>query len=237
MIDIDWKRSYKVGEFACPNQNCNARNVRLSGSVKGKIKFYCPTCGISTVQSIDLTARVLSQFSGRIPIEKKFSFEDEVWDLRTVTSSYHERVSNLTVNFATVHLAWFREYVKKYIYQLCKLNKSFSYTIVSSHHLRFFFQYLNEQDVQGISKINRCLIIDFMAWDKSGHYGRRNRLLTLRDFFITGTIKDFFNLEQDLIRKSDLPKQIINNPDLISDIVRQEIEKRLHKIPDPIARM
>lgn len=238
MIDIDWKKSYKIGEFACPNQNCNARNVRLSGSgKKGKRKFYCPNCGISTVQSIDLTAKVLSQFSGRIPIEKEFSFEDEVWDLRTVTSSYHERVSNFTVNFATVHLAWFREYVKKYIYQLCKLNKSFSYIITSSHHLRIFSQYLNEKDIQGISEINRCLIIDFMVWDKSGHYGRRNRLLTLRDFFITGTIKDFFNLEQYLIRKSDLPKQIINNPDSISNLVQQEIEKRLYKIPDPIARM
>ena len=39
MIDIDWKENYKIGEFACPSKDCNARNVRLSGSgKKGKRK-------------------------------------------------------------------------------------------------------------------------------------------------------------------------------------------------------
>ncbi len=237
MIEINWKKDYRVGEFACPNPKCNAKNVRPSGSSKGKKRFQCSICKTSTAQSINLNAKILSQYKGKIPIFQKFNFEDNLWDLRTIASSYNARTVNFTANFSTVKLSWFRSYVKKYIYQLCITNKSFSYILSNLSHLRFFSQYLSEKNLNNIEEINRSLIIDFISWDKSGHYGRRNRLLALRDFFILGHLKGFFALEQDLVRKSDLPKQIINNPDCISDYVREQIEQKLHLIPEPIARM
>lgn len=237
MIEINWKKDYKVGEFVCPNEKCDAKKVRPSGSSKGKKRFQCSICKTSTAQSIDITDKILSQYKGNIPIVKKFVFEDNSWDLRTIASSCNPRISNFTANFSTVKAAWFRNYVKKYIYHLCIANKSVSYILCSLSHLRVFSQYLNENNINSIEEINRSLIIAFIAWDKSGHYGRRNRLLALRDFFSLGYFKGFFALEQDLVRKSDLPKQIINNPDCISDYVREQIEQKLHLIPEPIARM
>ena len=50
-------------------------------------------------------------------------------------------------------------------------------------------------------------------------------------------MKGWFTVDIDIFRNDDYPKHKLSNPDPISDVVREQIEKNLHKLPDFIARM
>lgn len=233
---INWLVDYIVGEFACPNPECNSREILLGGTVKGKQKFYCKICGIATRDSIDITPNNLSQYAKKRVIQP-FLFEDNRWDLRAINPSFDERDSNFIADFETITVVWFRQKVKNYIYHLCKLNRPFSVIGVHFCNLRIFSRYLAQKNLTNINAINRGLILDFLIWDKTGNEATRKRLATLRNFFLIGNIQGWFTLDQDLIREGDYPKTKVSNPDPIPDSVREQIERNLHKLPESIARM
>lgn len=233
---INWNNDYRIGEFACPNPNCNSRDIRLSSQSKNKQFFRCNTCGTSTRESIDITPSILSQYAHKRPI-KPFSFQDNQWDIRAIKPPSNQQEKNLIANFETVKINWFRNLAKNYIYHLCKFNKP---TGVIEHHLinlRVFSRYLAQTNIHSMNSINRSLILDFLTWDKTGSEATRKRLGTLRDFFWTGNIQNWFEIDQDLIRDDDYPLAKVSNPDPIPDSVREQIESNLHKLPEPIARM
>ena len=126
MLNIDWKKDYKLGEFACPNPECYASRMKHRGlSSAGKHFFKFQQCGSTTVQSQELNKRNLSRFAHHLPPIKPFSFQENLWDLRVINSSFERENSRIYANFQTIQLDWFRDLVKSYIYQFCKLNKSF----------------------------------------------------------------------------------------------------------------
>ena len=235
---INWRRDYRVGEFACPNPNCHAREVRLFGSHGGrKQMFRCQACETSCSASIDLTPQILSQFSPGNSWVKSFLFEEDRWDLRSLICSDYDQNTIWTANFENVELDWFKSQVKRYIYHLCKLNKPPTTILSYLTNLRVFSRYLAQKDLAGIEAINRGVILDFLTGNKVKSAGMRHRLATLRNFFEIGTIQGWFEVDQHIIRDEDLPKKKQSNPDPISDTVREQIEKNLDKLPDPIARM
>lgn len=234
---VNWRRDYQVGEFACPNSDCNTKNIRLDGNCKRKKRFRCGTCGISVSASIDLTAIIISREAHKLPSIKPFYFEDDKWDLRAILTSFDKQDNRFVAYFENVHLDWFKFQVKQYIYQLCKIDKPSSSIRLHLNHLRIFSDYLAQKKIAGMDKINRSVILEFLIWDRSGCAGIRRRLGVLRNFLITGTIQGWFDINQDIIRDDDFPKRKITNPDPIPDSVREQIEKNLHKLPEPIARM
>ena len=134
-------------------------------------------------------------------------------------------------------LIWFKKEVKKYIYYLCQLEKSYGYIEGVMVNLRCFCNYLFVNNtIFNMSQINRDTILDFISYEKSPSVVV-DRLSKLNIFFITGNLQGWFSTERSIIRKSDYPKIKKVNPDPISDTVREQIENKLHLIPDPIARM
>ena len=154
MVKIDWKQEYQVGEFACPNPNCHARDVRLEGHYKkSKRKFRCNVCGSTTIESIELTPWILSHQAGKLPSIKSFFFEDNQWDLRAINSSFDNQERKIIANFDNVQPPWFRFQVKQYIYYLCKLNKPFNTIEKDLCSLRAFSRYLSRSRIAGIKGI------------------------------------------------------------------------------------
>ena len=238
MLNIDWKKDYKLGEFACPNPECHAKRMKHQGlSSAGKHFFKCQDCGATTVQSKELTKNNLSRYAHHLPPIKPFSFQQDSWDLRGINPSFEQQDSRIYVNFQMIQLDWFRDLVKRYIYHLCKLNKSFGTIDKNIGGLRAFSRYLERKTIKEVEEINRELILDFISSEKTGINGIRNRLSALRDFFLTGNLQGWFDIEQDIIKDEDYPKISLGNPDPISDSVREKIEKNLHQLPPPIARM
>ncbi len=232
ILTASLQQEYK-NSFACPNANCDERAVRFKGFDKrtGKRVFSCTVCRTATLESLDLTAMVLSRHaSARLPV-KPFNFVDDKWDLRSLLPSIDERDIRTSANFETVQQEWFRVLVKNYIYHQCKIDIPVGTVYGHLSSLRVFSRYLAERE------LSRDTILDFLFWYEGGKDGLTHKLIVLRQFFWIGTIQGWFEVEQDLIRDDDYPKQKVSNPDPLSDVVRQQIESNLHKLPDPIARM
>ncbi len=234
---VKWRRDYKIGEFACPNPECNDRAMQLSGLDRGKQRFRCATCKALTVEAINLSPTTISRFYHLPPSVKPFYFENELWDFRNLIPSFDSRDTHFYVNFKNVQQHWFKTLAKKYIYHQCKIGNVANTVYGTLNHLRIFSRYLAEQKVAGIHEINRGSILDFLTWDTTGTEALHARLGALRQFFWTGNMQGWFDIDQDIIRDDDFPKKKVSNPDPISDNVREQIENNLHKLPDPIARM
>ena len=235
---VNWKQDYRVGEFICPHEDCQSKKMFMGGWIRQhKKNFKCADCGRNTMDSCDLKSSIVSRLSKQRPGVKPFSFEEDKWDLRSILSSYSERTAFYCLYFDKIQPDWFKKLVKEYIYHLAKLDTPSSTIEENISSLRIFSRYLSEQKITGIEKIDRSLILDFMSWDKTTNNARGIRLGVLRKFFLTGTLRGWFEVDQDLIRDDDYPKRKLKTPDPISDCVREQIERNLHQLPDPFARM
>ena len=243
---INWYRDYKVGEFTCPRFKkeedkyislCNSRDIKLNGFARnGKQGFICNSCNYKTSESIDLTRQILSQYTN-IPI-KPFDFEDDVWDARAINPTFHERNQNININFKKIQQDWFKELVKKYIYHLCKLNKSVSTVSKRVNYLRRYSCYLAEKNILNINQINdRSLVLDFLSWNNPSVETTRHMITALMDFIGLGNTQKWFKIDPDILTFDDIPKRKASNPDPMSDRVREQIEQNLPKLPEPIQRM
>ena len=217
-----WETDYKVGEFACPNPNCDARNVYLHGYSSKKDKkrmFCCQTCCATASESVDLNPRNLRHYGQQglenVPIQP-FDYKSNKWDLRAILPSIDARDTQ-TVNFASICCDWFRELAKRYIYHLCKLDTSSGTIVKRVSHLRMFSRYLASRDIRGMEEVNRNLVINFLVAERQQRVSAtaiNNRVSSLRDFFWTGNSQNWFQVEQDIIRAEDISKRKIGNPDL-----------------------
>lgn len=232
---VVWYTNHKIGGFICPS--CQSENIYFTeiDGTTGKKRFRCRTCLKKHYESIDLTVNNISRKSGITPPVKTFKFDEDEWDLRAINPNFGLQDLKLsTSNFANIYPDWFKKEAKKYIQYLCSSGKNFS--TVENHlcSLRIFSYYLNRTSIVSFSQINRSLILDYLAQE---HKGIKDKLGSLRSFFMTGTLRGWFSIGPSIILDEDYPKEHKGNPDPLSNTVREQIEQNLYKLPDPIARM
>lgn len=226
-------RAYGLG---CPSETCNSRQIIQQGKSKGKKRFICRICGATALESNDLIRTNLSRY-GKIKAEiKSFYFQDDIWDLRAINKSIGAQDTRYIANFSEIECNWFKTFAKKYILHLAKLNKPCLTIDKYLTTFRSLSRYLVKHNFKTIEEVDRDLILDYLANEKSEGV-IITRLGNLRNFFDTGNIQDWFEIDPDIIRNSDYPRQHPSNPDPIPDVVREQIENNLHKLPDSIARM
>ncbi|BAY84353.1 hypothetical protein NIES267_55930 [Calothrix parasitica NIES-267] len=230
-----WTKGKKINNFVCPN--CDAKNIVFYYLDRGgMIRFRCKTCLKVIPSSISISKQILSRYSNHeLPI-KPFNFSDSIWDIRAILSSVDKQRNYYTIDFNHIEQKWFITLVKLYIFHLCKIDLSFETITQRMVDFRFLSRYLVKKNITSIEQVNRGVILDFLSCQTS-YGGIKSRLRTLRDFFEIGVMQGWFTVDQDIIRNDDYPKHKLSNPDPISDVVREQIEKNLHKLPDFIARM
>lgn len=231
---LKWYRNHKIKGFVCTK--CEAQDIYFSriNNYKKKI-FRCHSCKKEQHEFMFLTNRNISYFTDNQPPIKSFNWSDEKWDLRAINPNFDRRDSEYyIVNFTSVAPDWFKGEVKKYTQYLCGINSPFATIKVELSCLRTFSRYLVKENISGFHGINRSVILDYSAQEQKGTLAK---LVGLRNFFRVGTIRDWFNIDQDIIRDADYPKQHRGNPDPMSDKVREQIEQNLHLLPEPIARL
>jgi integrase len=230
---VIWYSNHRIADFICPK--CQSREVYFNIIVRNKKRFVCRACRFIINDSIVLTSENISRFSGQPLAVKGFNFSNDVWDLRAINVNVNERDTGYyNVNFTDIHLDWFKQKVKKYIQHSCNSENSPRYINTQLGSLRTFSTYLTRNNVSTFEEINRNLIIDYLSQEDKLY---TNKIGALRDFFRVGTLKGWFNIDQDIIRNADYPKYRQSNPDTISDVVREKIEQNLCRLPDTIARM
>ncbi|WP_009630530.1 tyrosine-type recombinase/integrase [Synechocystis sp. PCC 7509] len=233
---VIWHTSHKIKNFVC--SKCQAENiyfVTLDYEKNGKKLFQCRTCKSIIKDSIDLTLNNIRRWSGRHTPVKTFNWSEDQWDLRSINPEFNPLdLKYSTINFTAIQPDWFKQEVKKYIQHVSKTGNAFGTVAQYLISLRSFSVYLNQKKISGFQQINRSLILDYLIQEKTAI---KSRLGTLRSFFTAGTVRGWFNIDPDIIRAEDYPKQHIKNPDPLSDTVRKQIEQNLSKLPDPLARM
>jgi integrase len=171
-----------------------------------------------------------------VPVQP-FDFEDDRWDLRAINPNFDARDKEyFRVSFKLIKLDWFKRETKKYIYNLGKAGQSNTFGTINRHlsALRAFSRYLKTTSLTEVKQINRSVILDYLAKEEKI---TKSKLTGLRSFLTAGYLRGWFSIDPNIIRDEDYPKERQGNPDPISTIVQEQIEKNLHKLPDPIARM
>ena len=228
-----WIYGQYIDDFECPN--CRERNIRLYNVLNHTKRFKCKSCNSYISDSVYISRQNISQYAHQKKSIKPFNFDDDTWDLRSICSIGNQD-NNYMIFFSKIKQEWVKYLVKKYIHHLCKLNTSLNTIGKHMTSMRFLSRYLLKINITDIQQINRSIILDFLA-SLPNKESIKNKLWTLREFFTIGTLQEWFVIDQDIIRSEDYPKRKRTNPDPISDTVREQIEKHLHKLPDPIARM
>jgi len=240
--NVNWRQDYKIGEFACPNSNCHARDMRLAGYTdvsKKKRVFKCGVCGAMTSQCIDLNRIHLSKFVPDFLEIKPFNFAEDKWELNNqINPSYNSRDNGQAIaNFENIKCDWFKNLVKHYIEFLLKQNTPLGTIQICLSYLRAFSEYLVSKNITSLSLINRLIILDYINWKNTSNEVIRQRLKALKKIFLFINTQGWSQIDQDIIRNEDFPKKKHTQTRPIPDTVREQIEANLHILPDPIARM
>jgi integrase/transcription elongation factor Elf1 len=234
-LGTTWYTDHRIKGFVCPK--CQAQNVYFTNISKqqNKKRFQCRSCRSYQYESIHLTRLNISHYSGNIIPVKPFDWLENEWDLRAINPNFDQQDLRISlINFSTVHPDWFKQEVKRYIQYLCKAGYAFAGITSRLSGLRSFSHYLNQVGIANFQQINRSLVLDYLAQEKQVNKGKVGNL---RSFFTVGTLRGWFNIDPDIIRNEDYPRQRRSNPDPLSDSVCEQIEQNLHQLPDPIARM
>lgn len=234
-LGVVWHTNHRIEHFICPK--CHNQNMYFVQIIDAwnKKQFRCRTCKKYQYDSMILTKLNLSRYSNISLSVKVFIWDDDEWDLRAVNPNFDDRDnSQFHANFTKFKLAWYKNRVKDYVLYLCKLGVAFGTIKRNLLSLRQLSRYLVKENISGFCEINRDVILDYLAKEQKVD---KSKLSGLRKFFAVGNIKGWFNIDPDIIRHADYPKQHRGNPDPISDTVRKQIEENLHLLPDPIARM
>lgn len=145
-----------------------------------------------------------------------------------------------TLTFVPIKLDWFKELAKRYIKH--EISNGVALGVVSGRlsTLRRFSSYLADStDISDIKSITRVLVLRFIS---EYFEGKKNNTIIgnlgcLRHFFDTGNQHGWFAVSQHLIRDEDYPKGRRYTPNDIPSSVFEKLVDKLHKLPDPLARM
>ncbi|MGK7935244.1 MAG: tyrosine-type recombinase/integrase [Xenococcaceae cyanobacterium] len=232
---------FNANGLGCPNEKCNARKMALISSKKQeKNIFKCQVCNASAFQYVNVHQDNKINYYYVAPPIKEFNFDDDEWDLRSINKSVEEKRSRFKIHFHSIKSKSLKLFVKKYFLGLCKTNTP--YTTIRSKKDGFitFSDYLVKCNILNLNQVDRGLILDFLSVlrvNNTSDHKTAKIISNLKVFFQVGNLKGWFKVDPYIFRSSDYPKIKSNNPDPMPDIVREQIEKNLHKLPEPIARM
>jgi integrase len=174
---------------------------------------------------------------------KAFSFEEDIWYLRVLTSHFDEvdkQRYNRRIDFGFTQSIGLKDTIKKHIRQE-GLSGLSSITIYKDFLIvRSFICHLEKQaSITSIEQINRSLVLSFIFSYSKDKSNRTicEMLIILKRFFTAGKIHGWFTVSEHLILPEDYPKYPRGTPNDIPSVVLEQIENNLNKLPDPIARM
>jgi integrase/recombinase XerD len=214
---------------------CGGNNFRRKGIYKptGKLKCYCLDC--ERQFTVGATAN-----RDCLKAPEEFDFENDVWTAKHLGYEdgihYHNKL-----NFSGINQYWLKRQFKKFILYLSRTRIEFSTLIGKISYTKHFSKYLEVVGYyQEFSGINRSLIIDFLVFLKTSQFSYSNTihtLSTLKTFFETGVLNDWFYVEPTLIRPEDWPKKHKRMPRFIPEEVMTQLNHHLDALPEPVMRM
>lgn len=221
-----------VNNFNC--RWCGSKKYHKKGldSKTKRQKFYCLKCK----KQFTLGA----ERPDVLDAPEDFDFDHDVWTTDHLGYDrgihYHNKM-----NFSYIQQPWLKHYFKKYILYLSSTRLAFSTLNGKISHFNIFSEFLNEIGFnQGFEKINRDLVIQYLAYLKTNHYSYSQHthcISTLKTFFETGILNHWFNIEPALIRPEDWLKKTRRLPRFIPEEVMTQLNQHIDSLHKPVMRM
>jgi integrase/recombinase XerD len=212
---------------------CKSKNFRLAGLAKsGKPRCFCKDCKKEFTLGAERPDILVAP--------KEFQFSHDIW---TADHLGYERGihKHYKLNFGYIQQPWLKYYFKKFILYLSSTRLAFSTLIGKVNYINIFSKFLQEicytQEFEGIK---RALIIEYFTYLKNNQYSYSQHthcISTIKTFFETGILNNWFQVEPALIRPEDWLKEPKRLPRFIPEEVMQQLNQHLDSLPEPIMRM
>lgn len=223
--------------ISCPC--CNSTEIRKIGFKQlkqgNKQKYDCKNCG----KEFDEDFKVRRRRSSSKPI-KPFCFDDDVWDIRSLWWNWDE-LDEDKINFSEIKQCWLKNLIKQFSKQEIIIGTPINTVRYRVASLKKFstYLYLYHSNVVSFEQVTREILLKFCTQEladvKSNTY--IGYLSALRKFIEFGNLNSWFTISGNIIISDDYPENKRGKPRDIPKIVLEQIEKNLHKIPEPFARM
>lgn len=232
----------------CPR--CNSKKIRKAGFTQSKQnkkqRYECKNCGAffdeesnTRLRKSDEESNIRPRKSTAKPI-KPFCFDDDVWDIRSLGWTW-DGLDLYAISFSAIKQSWFKNLVKQYTRQEIITGTTIGtvkYRIYALIKLSVYL-YLYHSNIVSFDQITRKILLNFCSQElvnlKPNTY--ICYLSALRKFIESGNLNSWFTVSGNIIIEDDYPESKKGKPKDIPKIVLEQIEKNLHKIPEPFARM
>lgn len=209
---------------------CGSNNYRVSGACRGNPRYRCLDC-----KHIFYKGSKLSMKLSYLPIG------EDVWDSSKFGLSGPAHRSMSKLSFLYIKQDWLKTEAKRYIRQ-----RSITLTIGTLKQIigainRFSgFLELKYPSIFWIQDIDREVMLEYIIYLNSERLKSVSIALylsSLKQFYETGNLNNWFNVSPYLIRPEDIPKHQKTAPRYIPEEVLKQLNANLDDLPEPIMRM
>jgi integrase/recombinase XerD len=212
---------------------CDSSNFNRSGIDKsGKQTCQCLNCKKQFT--------IGGERPDTLKILEVFDFNYDIWSVEQLGYEKGIHYHN-NINFSYIQQAWLKHYFKKFILYLASTGLAFSTLSGKIGHINVFSKFLKEiaynQEFQGI---DRSLMLQYFIYLKTNKYSYSQHthcISSIKTFFETGILNNWFNVEPALIRPEDWLKKTKRLPRFIPEEVMVQLNQHLDKLPEPVMRM
>ena len=168
-------------------------------------------------------------------------YEKDIWDLRNLGIEFNQAKADYKLNFTTISQHWLRQAAKQFIkYYLA--NQSWSEGGSKLRAIKHFSQFIkNEHPFLQPEAINRCLIIDLIAYLATSFLANRTRrgiLVNIRQFTNLCAREGWLPItKEQLIYDDDMPKDSKHVPRYIPQEVLTQLNQHIEGLPPYVKRL
>lgn len=222
-----------MSNLICPR--CKSNRSIKKGRMREKQRYICKNCEQIFYGEI-LEERVeKTDYSN---LHKTFVFEQDVWYIEALGVSVDALDNNRWLNFSEIKQPWLKTLSKRHIKLEANGGAAPGSLTDNLRTLKHLSKYLEAFiNVKRMEDLLRDILLDFVQTSGKSFNVKYTYLTALRKFIENGNINGWFNLPDHLIRQEDYPKRQKRSSNDIPKIVFDQIEDKLHLLPDPIARM
>lgn len=170
--------------------------------------------------------------------------DDDVWTAEDLGCSLPPHIPNKTgyLYFKKIEQDWLKVEAKKFIKHLANKGLTFSLLNMRMMGLRHFSIFLlSLPQINRMEDIDRSTVVsffDYIRTQKNRSQWKNEVVNTLRIFFETGTINEWFIVKTYLVRDTDYFKKDAKPlPRYIPDDVIRQLEQHIDHLPKPMKRM
>jgi integrase len=179
-----------------------------------------------------------------IKLIKPDKINEDLWTAAELGCSVspHTSDKNAYIRFEKIQQDWLKVEAKKFIKHLAHKGLGFGLLkmrlIALRHFSSFLLSFSQINCMEDIERSTMVAFFDYVGLQKGRSQWKNDVIYTLKAFFETGTINEWFTVRTYLVRNDDYFKKDSKPlPRYIPDDVIRQLEQHINHLPEPMMRM